>query len=158
MNQLFRVLAAVVCVVALAACGSPSSDIAFKAPNGWKSTPGMFGRFQMWMTGGSDADRQIVMLVRGDQSTSITQSETFSGTRNISDLKRDTITLCGSQKADHFTGVGEHATSSKTARESFEGVVTSIGSAKYMAFYMRPAGMQPDAQAEAALHSLCPLK
>lgn len=158
MNQQFRVFAAIVCVVALAACGSPSSDIAFKPPNGWKSTPGMFGRFQMWMTGASGADRQIVMLVRGDHSTSITESESFSGARNIRDLKRDTITLCGSQKADHFTGVGESTSNPKTVRETFEGVMTTIGNSKYMAFYMRPAGMRPDVQAEAALHSLCPLK
>lgn len=157
MNQL-RFLAAVFCVAALAACGSPSSDIAFKAPDGWKSTPGMFGRFQMWMTGTSDTDRQIVMLIRGDRNTTFSQSQTFSGARDMRDIKHDSITLCGSQKADHFSAEGEHTTNSKTTRETFEGIMTSIGNSKYMAFYMRPAGVQPDAQAEAAIRSLCPLK
>jgi hypothetical protein len=158
MNLQIRSTAAALCIAALAGCGSPGSDIAFKAPNGWKSTPGMFGRFQMWIAGSGESDRQFVMLIRGDQGTTVTESEALSGTRGMQDLKRDAIVLCGSQHAEHFTATGEHQTNNKTVRQAIEGVMTSIGPSKYIAFYMRPASMQPDAQAEAAIHSLCPLK
>jgi hypothetical protein len=118
----------------------------------------MFGRFQMWMTGNNESDRQFVVLVRGDQNSSFAQSQSISGARGVHDIKRDKITLCGSQKADHFTAAGERTSNSKTVREAVEGVMASIGQSKYMAFYVRPAGMQVDPRAETALHSLCPLK
>jgi hypothetical protein len=158
MNLHIRSIAAALCFAALAGCGSPGADIAFKAPNGWKSTPGMFGRFQMWIAGSGDSDRQVVMLVRGDQRTGTSETAALSGTRDLHDVKHDSIVLCGSQRADHFMATGEHRTNDKTMREAVEGVIASIGSSKYVAFYMRPAAMQPDAQAEAAIHSLCPLK
>jgi hypothetical protein len=157
MNLLVRSIAAAICIAAFAGCGSPGADIAFKAPNGWKSTPGMFGRFQMWIAGSSEADRQVVMLVRGDQNTT-SESAALSGERDMHDVKHDKIVLCGSQPADHFTATGERRTNTKTVREAVEGITASIGTSKYIALYMRPAGMQADAQAETALHSLCPLK
>jgi hypothetical protein len=158
MNRHFRLAAAVLCIAAFAGCSSPGSDIAFKAPNGWKSTPGMFGRFQMWITGSSDQDRQVVMLVRGDRNATITETQALSGERDMHDVKRETIVLCGTQQADRFTATGERRKDSKTVQESVEGITASIGNSRYIAFYMRPAGMPPDAQAETAIHSLCPLK
>lgn len=153
----------VVCALALffigamlTACGSPASDITFNAPAGWKSTPGMFGRFQMWMSGTRADDRQMLMLIRGDQSMRIEESQTFSGTHGLRDLKHGTITLCRSQRADYFTGRGQGTNSGKTVDETVEGVTTSIGSSKYAVLYIRPSGMRADPQAEAALHSICP--
>jgi len=158
MNFHLRSVAAALCIAALSGCGSPGADTAFKAPDGWKSTPGMFGRFQMWMTGSGQADRQIVMLIRGDRNTTTTESITLAGSNNVRDLKRESIKLCGSQAADHFTATAEHRTNNKSVRETIEGVTTTIGASKYIAFYMRPANVQADAQAEAAIHSLCPQK
>jgi hypothetical protein len=151
-------LPALICIALLAGCGSPGADTAFKAPNGWKSTPGMFGRFQMWITGNSESDRQIVMLVRGDNNSNFNDTTTFGNTRNMTGVTHRAITLCGSQRADSFTGRGEGGSGSKRVAETVEGVVTTIGNSKYAALYIRPAGMQADAQAESALHSLCPLK
>ncbi len=147
----------VVCIAAtLAACGSPASDITFNAPAGWKSTPGMFGRFQMWITGNNAADRQMVMLVRGDQNMQVEQSQSFSGTRGMRDLKRSSVTLCGSQHADYFVGRGESNSGGQRTMQTVEGVTTSIAGSKYAVLYIRPVSMRADAQAEAALHSICP--
>ncbi len=159
MKKAVRTLLGAVCVaVALTGCGSPGSDTAFKGPNGWKSTPGMFGRFQMWIAGANQNDRQIVMLVRGDQNMNVEDSQTYSGTRSMHDLSRKSITLCGTQQAEYFTGSGESGNGSTQRKQTIEGVTTSIGNSKYAALYIRPAGTQPDAQAESSLHSLCPLK
>jgi len=158
MNTAVRSLLTAVCVAAVAGCGSPASDTAFRAPNGWKSTPGMLGRFQMWITGANDNDRQMVILVRGDQNMQVENSQMAAGTRGMHDIKRSTVTLCGSQSADYFTARGEGGNGSKRVQEAIEGVSASIAGSKYAALYIRPAGMKPDAQAETALHSLCPLK
>jgi hypothetical protein len=152
-------LAAICFAASLAGCGSPASNITFNAPAGWKSTPGIFGRFQMWITGTDANNRQMVMLVRGDQGMKMEDSQSLSGTRGMHDFKRSTISLCGSQRGDYFVGRGEGTVGSPGGRrieETVEGVTTTIGDSKYVALYIRPASMPADAQAEAALHSICP--
>lgn len=156
MKRVVSTLAAVCVPVMLAACGSPASDISFNAPAGWKSTPGMFGRFQMWITGSNAADRQMVMLVRGDQTMRMEDWQSFSGTRGMRAFKRSGIVLCGSQHADYFVGRGEGTNGGQRVQQTVEGVTTTIGSSKYVALYIRPVSMREDAQAEAALHSICP--
>jgi hypothetical protein len=158
MKKPIRSLLTAVCIAALAGCASPASDTAFKPPEGWRSTPGVLGHFQMWMTGTSQTDRQIVMLVRGDSNMKLEDSQAFSGTGGLHDLKQSTITLCGSQPANYFTGRGEGTGGNAHVPEVIEGVMTSIGNARYAAVYIRPAAVQADAQAETSLHSLCALK
>ncbi len=135
----------------LAACGSPADDIAFKAPPGWNSTPGIMGRFQMWMH-----DRSMVMLVRGDKRTSVMDAEhSAPGTSNIRDYHARDITICEDQKAQYFTGNGESTTNGKTQQSAIEGIITDVNDARYFALYVRPKGNAPDGQAEAALRSVC---
>lgn len=159
-KRAFSTLVALCIGSVLAGCSSPAQDTAFQPPVGWTSTPGMFGRMQMWMTGTSASDRQILMIVRGDKNMNTANirstSSPFSGTENMQDVKRDTITLCGNQKADHFTGKGQGRNGSSRVDEQIEGVTTTIGDSKYMVLYIRPASVQPDTQAENALRSICP--
>jgi hypothetical protein len=156
MIKLVRSFAAVACMTVLAAgCGSPGSDTTFKPPVGWNSTPGVFGRFQMWITGSAQADRQVVILVRGDQNTRIEDTQAF-GTRGVHDVRHRAVKLCGSQAADSFTARGESVNGSNRVPERVEGVTTRIGSSKYIALYIHPIAIKPDPQAQAALLSLCP--
>jgi hypothetical protein len=159
MIKAVRSFATVVCMTVLAVgCGSPGSDTTFRPPTGWNSTPGVFGRFQMWITGSAQADRQVVILVRGDQNTRIDDPQMFGTTRGVHDVRHRAVKLCGSQPADSFTGRGESVNGSNRVPESVEGVTTTIGSSKYIALYIHPMAMKPDAQAQTALRSLCPRK
>jgi hypothetical protein len=62
------------------------------------------------------------------------------------------------RRADHFTGSGEGGTGSNRVPQIVEGVLMPIGDSKYLATYIRPEHLKPDAQAEGALRTLCPLK
>lgn len=159
-KRLLSTLVAVCIGAALAGCSSPAQDTAFKPPLGWKSTPGMFGRMQLWMTGSTSNDRQILMIVRGDKSMRTSDirgtSSPFGGTQGMRDVKQKTVTLCGSQRADYFTAQGEGGNGSNRVPQQIEGMSTTIGDSKYFALYIRPAALKADMQAENSLYSLCP--
>lgn len=145
---------ALLAVGLLAGCGSVSDGLAFHAPKGWSSTPSVLGRFQMWTKAGHGSDStQMVMLVKGVGATNkqIFSRMNVSG-NSMRDVRVDTITICGHERASHFVGEG----SSKTGATTMEGVSVVTGGTRYIAMYMRPRSMRPDAQAEAAIHSLCP--
>lgn len=148
----WRLLFGILCIAALAACGSPGADTAFKAPTGWNSTPGIMGRFQMWMN-----NNQIVMLIRGDKNTTFYDAQKSSpGSTSLSDVKHSAIDLCGGkQKADYFTARGEGTNNGKRTVKTVEGVISDVGGSRYIAMYIRPLGTAADSQAEDALHSLC---
>ena len=156
MRSTGRSLAAVLCVAVMTACGSPGSDTAFKPPAGWSSTPGLFGRFQMWISGNAQNNRQILMLIRADQNTNIVESNNFGGTHNITNVHHRQIMICGNQQADYFTGRGESGSGSNRAPVQLEGIETSVHNARYVAVYIRPAALSPDTQAETAIRSICP--
>ncbi len=160
MKRVFSTLAALCVGAALAGCSSPAQNTAFQPPSTWKATPGMFGRLQMWMTGSDTQSRQILMLIRGDKNMStadLSASSPVGGNKNVSDVKRDTITICGTQPADHFTGKGQSTTNGNAhVVEAIEGVTTTIADSKYLVLYIRPIAVKPDAQAENALRSICP--
>ncbi len=155
MKKTMRMFFGLFCISVIAACSGPGDQTAFKPPAGWNSTPGIMGRFQMWMSG-----EQILMLIRGDQSMTMSSNANSQpwaqgGLQNLQDLKTSQITLCGGQRAQYFSGRGTHQSGSKKTPELIEGVLTQIGSDKYLAMYMRPDPMRPDPQAETALHSIC---
>ncbi|HET7815030.1 MAG TPA: hypothetical protein VFL13_11730 [Candidatus Baltobacteraceae bacterium] len=140
--------------VLLASCGSPGDQTAFKAPQDWNSTPGIMGRFQMWMNNG-----QVVMLIRGDKNMTIQDAEKSSpsaGAMNFA--KAQDIKLCGgSQPAQAFSGEATSDVNGKKQPKIMEATVTEIAGSKYMAIYVRPKSMaKGDPQAEAAIHSVCP--
>jgi hypothetical protein len=153
------VVAAIGIAAAVGGCASPGADTKFVAPDGWTGTPGIMGRFQMWMNGSGDANRQILMLIRGDKDTAtITDIRSSNSGTNVSDLKTRNISMCGgNQPAEYITGRGTNTRGSHATPELLEGVETMIGDSKYIAMYIRPASMKTgDSQAEASLRSLCP--
>lgn len=157
-KRVFSLLVAVCIGAVLAGCSSPAENTGFQPPAGWKSTPGMFGRMQLWMTGTGRTDRQILMIVRGDKSMTTSDFGAASplGTTNgMHDVKHKTVTLCGSQRADYFTGQGEGGTGDNRVLQKIEGMTTTIGDSKYFALYIRPASLRADSQAENSLYSLC---
>jgi hypothetical protein len=158
-KRVFSTLVALCIGAVLAGCSSPAENTAFQPPTGWKSTPGMFGRMQLWMTGTNANDRQILMIVRGDRSmkTSDFGAESpLGGTKGMHDVKRKTVTLCHSQQAEYFTAQGESNSGNTRLLQQIEGMSTTIGDSKYFALYIRPASLKADLQAENSLYSLCP--
>lgn len=161
MNKRLLSMLVALCIGApLSGCSSPAQDIAFQPPAGWRSTPGMFGRMQLWMNGSGASDRQILMIVRGDKSMTTAQinssNSPFGGTQGMHDVKRKTVTLCRTQRAEYFTGQGEGQSGSTRVLQRIEGMMATIGDSKYFVLYIRPAAMQADMQAENSLYSLCP--
>jgi hypothetical protein len=137
----------------LAGCSSPADDLAFQPPSGWRSTPPMFGRMQMWMNGTSgQRDLEILMLVKG---TTDSMSRIPVEPGNLREFKRDAVTLCNGQRGQYFTGVGESRNSQSHRQERVEGISARVNGSDYMAFYIRPLDHAADPQAEAAIHSLC---
>lgn len=158
-KRVLTTLAVVFIAAGLAGCASPAQDTAFAPPAGWSSTPGMFGRLQMWMTGSDSENRQVIMVIRGEKgmtTAELTKTPPFVRTEGMHDVKSDTITICGSQRVAHFTGRGQSGSDSSRVEKQIEGVTTLIGDAKYAVLYIRPVSVRPDAQAEAALRSICP--
>ncbi|HEV3140258.1 MAG TPA: hypothetical protein VGY57_07070 [Vicinamibacterales bacterium] len=148
-----RLLTVAFASVLLASCGSPADQITFKAPANWNSTPGIMGRFQMWMNNG-----QVVMLIRGDKNMTIADAEKSSPSAGAMDLgKAQNIKICGgSQDAQSFTGQANSTVNGKKEPKIVEGILSDVAGARYLAMYIRPLTMKTgDAQAEDAIHSLC---
>jgi len=155
----FRLSIVALCIAGmLAGCGSVTNGLAFQAPAGWSGTPAMFGRFQAWVKTGKDkSSTQMVMLVKGDANKTkpdfaIVPSQYSKDTHVISQGKTK---LCGTQPAEQFIAEG---TSKDEGTSRIEMISTVVGTDRYTAMYIRPAKMAPDKMAEAAIHSLCPLK
>jgi hypothetical protein len=159
MNARFRLPIVALCVAAvLAGCGSVASGIAFSPPAGWTGTPALFGRFQMWMKSGEQKDTtQILMLFKGDPSQTPASFKDLPPQydKNVTMLKRGPVTMCGTQNGEQFIGQGEDK---NHKRSRIEMTTTVIGNTRYVAMYLRPSSTPADAQAEAAIHSLCPVK
>lgn len=110
----------------------------------------------MWINGNSANNREILMLIRGDQNTNLVQSQNFGGARDVTDVQHRQMMICGHQQADYFTGRGQSGSGSNRAPVRLEGIITSVRGARYAAIYIRPAAMPPDTQAETAIRSVCP--
>lgn len=149
-----RLLTVAFASVLLASCGSPADQTSFKAPANWNSTPGIMGRFQMWMNNG-----QVVMLIRGDKNMTIEDAQKSSpsaGAMNFA--KSRNIKMCnGTQAAQAYSGESTSDVNGKKQPKIIEATVTEIANSKYMAIYVRPKSMAAgDSQAEDAIHSVCP--
>lgn len=160
MNARFRTPIVALCVVALlAGCGSVTQGIAFQAPTGWTGTPAMFGRLQMWMKSGKEKNTtQMLMLVKGDSKNMQADLSSLPPQygKDLKVLKRGDTKLCGgTQPAQQFVAQGADKDGH---RSQIEMTSTVIGNDRYVAMYIRPLTVSPDAQAEAAIVSLCPTK
>jgi hypothetical protein len=162
----FRI-AALAATILLAACGltkSPAEGLNFQAPAGWQSTPGIMGKFQMWMTGGGKT-QQMLMLIDMGSDTKLNESfdlKDVKGSSPSSFVKNATVvtqrkmTICGNQPAIYIKMRG--TSSSSSSEENVELLISKAAQSAYMAAYIYPAALEPNASAEAAIYELCPTK
>jgi hypothetical protein len=136
----------------LAGCGftsSPGDSLTFKAPKGWRASPGIMGFMQFWQ---GPADGEVLMLIRSPKP--LKTSEVFSNADlRDADLQTEKpIDICGNQPARYFKAKGKW----KSQRDStVEMVMSNAGGATYMAMYVHPQGTPANPDAETAIHQLC---
>lgn len=119
----------------------------------------MFGRFQLWMKPGQQKDSpQMLMLIKGDASKmhgDLTNLPPQYST-DLKIVKKGSTRLCdGSQDAEQLVAEGSDKNGKRSQVEMMSDV---IGTQRYIAMYIRPVAVPADAQAESAIHSLCPTK
>ena len=100
----------------------------------------------------------MLMLIKGDANSmhgDLTNLPPQYST-NLKVIKQDNAKICGGlQPAQELVAEG---TDKNGKRSQVEMTSAVIGKDRYIAMYLRPLGMRPDAQAETAIHSLCPTK
>ena len=158
MNARFRLPIVALCFAGiLAGCGSVTQGTQFQPPNGWTGTPSIFGRAQVWIKNGKEKNStQFLMLIKGDASRVKAGFEDVPGNvaKDMKVLSHGDVKLCGSQPAQEFRGEG---TDREGQRSMVEMTSTVIAKDRYVAMYIYPAASKPDAQAETAIHSVCPV-
>lgn len=149
----FTIATALLALLALTGCGltsSPADNLTFKAPAGWRGSPGMMGFMQFWTSPSSR--NEVLMLFKSPKPLAV--NEVF----NSADLKdadveaQKAITICGKQPAQYFKARGSLKGNSNS---NVEMVMTNAAGTTYMAMYVYPNGVQTNADAEAALRELC---
>lgn len=152
MRAAIAMMCAAAAAMALAGCGftsSPGDALTFKAPKGWRGSPGIMGFMQFWQ---GPQDGEVLMLIRSPKP--LKTSEVFSNADlTHADVQAEkSIDICGNQPARYFKAKGKW----KSQRDStVEMVMSNAGGATYMAMYVHPEGTQPDPEAESAIHQLC---
>ncbi len=157
MSRSFSVTVACASLLAVSGCGftsSPADNITFKAPAGWKASPGIMGFMQLWKApGGRD---EVLMLFRSPKQ--ISTSDVMSGA-NVKDVHIESmhhVTICGNQSAEFVKAQGSaQSVGSKGQSSNVEVMMSNTGGATYMAMYVYPIGGVPNADAAAALRELC---
>lgn len=162
-----RIAAAMLATVLLVACGgltqSPADGLNFRAPDGWQSTPGIMGRFQLWTTGESK-DKQVLVLLKlppqakADKSfdVNMVNGPNSGGVEGATIVSRRQVTLCGNQPSLYVLMRGESAR--EKVEENVAAVFSRTTDAMYMAVYVYPVGTAANAWAEAAIYELCRVK
>jgi len=167
MQFLRSLVPAVAASIVLAGCGlttSPADGLNFHAPSGWQGTPGVMGRFQMWVSGGSKEQKQIVMLMKlpADVKLSLAdfkanQSAGQPGAmKDATVLQQRKMTLCSNQDSLYVKMQGKSSTNDN--QELVEAVITKAPDATYYAMYAYPLATSPDTAAQAAIFEICPSK
>jgi len=164
---LSRALAATAVAVALAGCGftkSPAEGLTFKPPDGWASTPGVMGRFQLWTSPGGSEDKQVLMLLKLPATAKLDAAEFSANAGSGSPLtitdetviQRRSLTICSNQPAVYSKMRGKSSKSND--EETVETVISRSSDAAYLAMYVYPVTASPDTAVEASLFDLCPAK
>ena len=144
-----------VAACALASCGgltkSPADGLTFAAPHGWRSSPGIMGMAQFWV-GPND---QMLMLFKTPRDWTESEAFTSADMKDVHIELQRSISICdGSRQATYIKAV---ATSKRTNDDSNdEMMIAKAPDSTYVALYAYPIGVVPQAEAEAALHELCP--
>jgi hypothetical protein len=158
MKHVKSVAAVIACIGALAQGGcafnaSPADGLQFAPPPGWRSMRLVFGFMQFWRP--PSKDREVLMLF--NSPTAIAPNDVFSNVNmrdTLKDLriqKRRAIEICGNQPATYVQAEG----SSAKGDENVDMVMATVRGTSYIALYVRPVGVAPNAGAQAALRELC---
>lgn len=157
-----RLIAAAVCLFAVAGCGSASDAVTFTPPPDYKAAASIGPFAQIWKGPNHNTMMLMAIPTRVDITKHVTQSPVGSG-EVVSDKA---VAICGDQPARladmhgdtiNITVGGSSAPSSaKGPPQDVEFLLTVVNGKTYMAIYSRPLGSAPDRAAEAALHNVCP--
>ncbi|HEV3195712.1 MAG TPA: hypothetical protein VGZ06_06200 [Candidatus Cybelea sp.] len=148
---------AICCIGAFAQAGcafnaSPADGLRFAPPPGWRSMR-LVGFMQFWRPPSND--REVLMLFKSP--TAIAPNEVFNNANmhdTLKDLRvqrRRAIEICGNQPATYVQAQG----SSAKGDENVDMVMATVRGTSYIALYVRPVGIAPNASAQAALRELC---
>ena len=133
---------------------SPADGLAFQAPSGWQSSPGIMGFMQFWRAPSND--REVLMLIKSPKP--LKADDVFSDARLKDTLKdvtverRSSIEICDRQPATYVQARGS---SSRGGDEFVDLVLTTLNGNSYLAMYVRPIATPTNPMAAAALRELC---
>ncbi|MGC9992788.1 MAG: hypothetical protein ABSD52_10410 [Candidatus Cybelea sp.] len=158
MRSLLRVALVALLAVSVGGCAlqaSPADGLRFKAPDGWRPSPGILGFMQFWRP--PTDDREMLMLFKSPRP--MKTNEMFSNSnvqetmKDVTVLTQQTIKICGAQPAKYVQARGS---SSERGPVDIETVATTIGGSSYFAVYVRPIAVRPSPAALASLREVCP--
>ena len=151
-----RRLTALALFAALAACGTASDAVTFRAPPGFTQAASIGPFVEVWNT----ADKQSILTLMAlpakiDLQNAMSQS-------NIQDAQvklKQNVKICGNQQAifADIVGASKTATTGQAPHKmNIEFLATNIHEKTYMAVYMRPLNAPVDAAADRAIRNICP--
>ncbi len=144
-------------LLALAACGSATDAVTFKAPATYQSAASIGPFMQVWTT----ADKHdALILMKLPTQVSLDQMLAQSSVKNATVHLQRQLTICGSQPAVYaeMTGVAGMVGNSSSGKEpgDVDFIGTNVSGHTYMAMYVRDHGTPVDPAAVAAIHDVCP--
>lgn len=144
-------------VLACTACGgltkSPADGLTFTAPADWKSSPGIMGMMQFWVSSDS---KHVLMLFRVPTDFKTDQAFSSADVKDEHVESQRDLKLCGDVPAQYTKAI---ATSSRTGDDTnLEMIVAKNADGEIITMYMYPIGATPNPTAEAALSQICPAK
>ncbi len=154
-----RIVLAAAALVALAACGSVTDSVTFKAPAGFAPKASLGPFMQVWTT----ADKHsALVLVQMPTAMKLDDMIRKSNVRDAQVRVKRKITICGSQPAIYAemtgtTGIADVGAEkgSVNPRGDVDFLGTNVNGHTYMAMYVRELKGAPDPAALAAIHDIC---
>ena len=150
-------LAALASLAMLAACGSATDSITFKAPSNFTTAASVGPFMQMW----TGPQRSALMLMALPTKIDLDKAVTSSDIKDATIEKESTIQICGNQPAVFVSMIGQREAVGSASpggaeqKRQIDFLATNANGKTYMAMYMRPVGTPADAGAENAIHDVC---
>lgn len=149
-------------LLGLAACGSATDSITFKAPANYAPKASLGPFMQVWST----ADKHsALVLMQLPAQVSLDDMLTKANLKDAHVNVKRMITICGNQQAVYAemtgtvggtvnVGVADGKTATNPGDVDFLG--TNVNGHTYMAMYVRERSAPADPAAVAAIHDVCP--
>ncbi|MDP9110061.1 MAG: hypothetical protein M3M96_00295 [Candidatus Eremiobacteraeota bacterium] len=157
-------IAAAFSAMALAACGSVSDSVTFHAPPGFVSKAALGPFMEVWE---SVDNRSALMVMQIPGEVDINKAMSSANVKSAKVVKKQQITICGSQPAvfAELTGttgsnikIGIGDGSTKTENSNIDFIVTHANGSSYFGMYAWPIHDAPDPAAQSAIRALCAKK